>query len=48
MEVDGNYWMTMEDSIGSSLREILKLDSETLTQIKLLGIDCRLLYVDVS
>ena len=38
MEVDGNYWVAMEESIGSSLREILKVDSETLTQIKLLGI----------
>ena len=37
MEAEGNYWMDMEENLGSSLREILKLDFGTLTQIKLLG-----------
>ena len=37
MEAEGNYWVNMEKSLGSSLREILELDLETLTQIKLLG-----------
>ena len=44
MEADGNYWVNMEESLGSSLREILKLDIGTLTQIKLLGISC----IDIS
>ena len=37
MEAEGDYWVNMEESLGSSLREILELDLETLTQIKLLG-----------
>ena len=37
MEAEGDYWVNMEESLGSSLQEILELDLETLTQIKLLG-----------
>ena len=37
MEVEGNYWQNMEESLGSSFREILELGDGTLTEIKLLG-----------
>ena len=37
MQVEGNYWQNMEESLGSSLREILGLDDGILTEIKLLG-----------
>ena len=37
MQVEGNYWQNMEESLGSSLREILELGDGTLTEIKLLG-----------
>ena len=36
MQVEGNYWQNMEESLGSSLREILGLDDGILTEIKLL------------
>ena len=35
MQVEGNYWQNMEESLGSSLREILGLDDGILTEIKL-------------
>ena len=44
LEAEGSYWMNMEESFGPSLREILELDSGTLTEIKLLSKFTRYLW----